>query len=167
MIDPTVLVGAGVVSGVALTLVVRGVLGLARGRGGAFAGQWEQLAHDARGGVRAHDMVTSRRSGSQVSGTIRRREPMIENYKSWRFQGRVTNGLLSAIYWSDDPGRTPQVHGSLYLAPDAEGRLVGTLSTRQLTQHGDGFLDSALETRLIWRRPGAGEVTPAAKELAG
>jgi len=149
------LVALGIGLGVVAALLVWGVVRALGGRGGAFAGAWEQTLADGRGGIRARDRVVCRQSGSELRGTIRRVEPTVEDYKEWRFVGRVEGPLATCAFWGANSQRTPASYGALSLARIAPDRIDGFRLTRQADQHGARFTDATLDTRLTWTRPGA------------
>ena len=97
---PTALIGflAGVVFSLLVALVARPF----RSRSGPFSGAWEQQVADGRGGNRAVDRIEARQRGTSVEARIRRREPTVEDYKTWRFSGHIEGPLLSGVVWSED-----------------------------------------------------------------
>jgi hypothetical protein len=108
--------------------------------------------HDGRGGSRAKDRVVCRQSGTDLRGTIRRLEPTVEDYKEWRFIGRVDRSLVSCVYWGADPQRTPGDTGTLQLSLLEPGRAEGFQVKRQTSQDGAHFIATTLETKLTWSR---------------
>jgi hypothetical protein len=142
----------GIAIGLVIGLALRFGLRTIGARGGSLGGTWEQTLQDGRGGTRAKDRVVCRQSGNELRGTIRRVEPTVEDYKEWRFSGRVDGPLISCVYWGADPQRTPGEAGTLQLALLEPGRGEGFQVRRQTSQDGARFIATSLETKLIWSR---------------
>src|SRR6476659_5801403 len=98
---------AGFLIGVVFSLLVALVARLFRTHSGPFSGTWEQQVADGRGGNRAVDRIEARQRGTSVVARIRRREPAVEDYKTWRFSGHVEGPLLSGVIWSEHAQKTP------------------------------------------------------------
>ena len=153
------LVALGMGLGIVATLIVWAVGRGLGGRGGAFGGAWEQTLADGHGGVRARDRVVCRQSGATLRGVIRRVEPTVEDYKEWRFGGRIEGPLAICAFWGADKGRTPASYGALSLSLVAPGQVEGFRLTRQVEQHGARFAESTLDSKLTWTRAGAAPAT--------
>jgi hypothetical protein len=146
---------AGFVAGVVFALLAALVARLFRAHSGPFSGAWEQQVADARGGNRAIDRVEARQRGTSVEARIRRREPTVEDYKAWRFSGRVEGPLLSGVMWSEDTQRTPATYAAMQIALIDPARAEGFVSHRQVAQNGGQFIETALQSPLTWTRPAA------------
>jgi hypothetical protein len=144
---------AGFLAGVILSLLVALVARLARSRSGPFSGVWEQRVADTHGGQRALDRIEVRQRGTRVEARIRRREPTVEDYKTWSFSGHVEGPLLSGIMWSEDTQRTPATYAAAQVALVGRDRAEGFVSHRQIAQNGGRFLETALQSPLVWTRP--------------
>jgi hypothetical protein len=142
---------AGVVFSLGLALVAR----LFRSRGGPFSGVWEQQVASAHGGQRAVDRIEMRQKGTRVEARIQRREPMVEDYKAWRFAGHVEGSLLSGVMWSADTQQTPATYAAVQIALIDPARAEGFVTHRQVAQNGGRFIATALQSPLVWTRPSA------------
>jgi hypothetical protein len=151
---------AGFVGGVVVSLLVALVARLLRSRSGPFAGVWEQQVADSRGGQRAVDRIEIRQRGAQVEARIRRREPTVEDYKVWRFAGHVEGPLLSGVMWSADTQRTPATFAAVQVALVDPARVEGFVAHRQIAQNGGRFIETALQSPLVWTRPTAASTRP-------
>ena len=152
---------AGFLAGVAFSLLVALVARLFRTRSGPFSGAWEQQVADGRGGNRAVDRIEARQRGTSVEARIRRREPTVEDYKTWRFSGHVEGPLLSGVIWSEHAQKTPATYATVQIALVESARAEGFISHRQIAQNGGRFIETALQSPLIWTRPGAASERPA------
>jgi hypothetical protein len=146
---------AGFVAGVVFSLLVTLAARIFRSRSGPFAGVWEQQVADSRGGQRAVDRVEVRQHGAQVEARIRRREPMVEDYKIWRFAGHVEGSLLSGVMWSADTQKTPATYALIQIALVDSARAEGFVAHRQIAQNGGRFIETTLQSPLVWTRPNA------------
>src|SRR5690348_7165705 len=144
---------AGFVTGVVFALVVALAARFFRARSGPFSGAWEQQVADGRGGNRAIDRVEARQRGTSVEAHIRRREPIVEDYKMWRFSGHIEGSLLSGVMWSEDTQRTPATYATVQIALIDPSRAEGFISHRQIAQNGGRFIETALQSPLTWTRP--------------
>jgi hypothetical protein len=151
---------AGFLAGISFLLLVALVARLFRSRSGPFSGVWEQQVVDARGGQRAVDRIEARQRGTQVEARIRRREPTVEDYKEWRFAGHVEGPLLTGVMWSADTQRTPATYAAVQIALVDSARAEGFVTHRQIAQNGGRFIESALQSPLIWIRPTATSERP-------
>ncbi len=111
---------AGFLAGVVFSLLVALVARLFRTRSGPFSGTWEQQVADGRGGNRAVDRIEARQRGTSVEARIRRREPTVEDYKTWRFAGHIEGPLLSGVMWSE---AHPENARHLCYGADRPGRI--------------------------------------------
>jgi hypothetical protein len=152
---------AGFVAGVIFSLLVALVARLFRSRSGPFAGVWEQQVADNHGGQRAVDRVELRQRGAQVEARIRRREPMVEDYKTWRFSGHLEGPLLSGVMWSADTQRTPATYATIQIALVDSARAEGFVAHRQIEQTGGRFIETTLQSPLTWTRPSVAGERPA------
>jgi hypothetical protein len=157
---------AGFVAGAVVSLLVALGARLMRARGGPFSGVWEQQVADGRGGQRAKDRVECHQRGARVDGRIRREEPIVEAYKEWRFTGHIEGSLLSGVMWSVDTHRTPATFSALQLAVIDPARMEGFVANRQLSQNGGRFIETALQSPLVWTRPTATSALPAQSAAA-
>jgi hypothetical protein len=157
---PTALI-AGFLAGVVFALVAALAARLFRLRSGPFSGAWEQQVADGRGGNRAIDRVEARQQGTSVEARIRRREPIVEDYKTWRFAGHIEGPLLSGVMWSEDTQRTPATYATVQIAIIDPSRAEGFISHRQIAQNGGRFIETALQSPLTWTRPSAASERPA------
>jgi hypothetical protein len=151
---------AGFVGGVVVSLLVALVARLLRARSGPFAGVWEQQVADTHGGQRAVDRIEIRQRGAQVEARIRRREPTVEDYKVWRFAGHVEGPLLSGVMWSADTKRTPATFAAVQVALVDPARVEGFVTHRHIAQNGGRFIETALQSPLVWTRPNATSALP-------
>jgi hypothetical protein len=151
----------GFLAGVVFSLLMALVARLIRSRSGPFTGAWEQRVADGHGGQRAADRIEARQRGSSVEARIRRREPTVEDYKVWRFSGHVVGPLLSGVIWSEDTQKTPATYATVQIALVDPARAEGFISHRQIAQNGGRFIETALQSPLIWTRPGAASERPA------
>jgi hypothetical protein len=151
---------AGFLAGVVFSLLVALAARLFRAHSGPFSGDWEQQVADGRGGNRAVDRIEARQRGSGVEARIRRREPTVEDYKTWRFSGHVEGPLLSGVIWSDDSQKTPATYATVQIALVDSARAEGFISHRQIAQNGGRFIETALQSSLVWTRPGAASERP-------
>jgi hypothetical protein len=151
---------AGFLIGVVISLLVLLVARLLRTRSGPFSGSWEQQVSDGRGGQRAVDRIEARQRGTSVEARLRRRDPTVEDYKMWRFSGHVEGLLLNGVIWSEDPQKTPAIYASVQIALVGPARAEGFISQRQIAQNGGRFIETALQSPLIWTRPGAASERP-------
>ncbi|HEY7091644.1 MAG TPA: hypothetical protein VH393_00600 [Ktedonobacterales bacterium] len=152
---------AGFLAGVVFSLLVALVARLFRTRSGPFSGAWEQQVADGRGGLRAMDRIEARQRGTSVEARIRRRVPTVEDYKTWRFSGHVEGPLLSGVIWSEDAQKTPATYATVQIAIVDTARAEGFISHRQIAQNGGRFIETALQSPLVWTRPGATSERPA------
>jgi hypothetical protein len=152
---------AGFVAGIVFSLLVALVARLFRSRSGPFSGAWEQQVADGRGGNRAIDRVEAWQRGTSVEARIRRREPTVEDYKTWRFAGHIEGPLLSGVLWSEDAQKTPATYATVQIALIDTAHAEGFVSYRQIAQHGGRFIESALQSPLTWTRPSAASERPA------
>ena len=110
-------------------------------------------------------MVTAylfdRQRGTSVVARIRRREPAVEDYKTWRFSGHVEGPLLSGVIWSEHAQKTPATYATVQIALVESARAEGFISHRQIAQNGGRFIETALQSPLIWTRPGVASERPA------
>jgi hypothetical protein len=152
---------AGFLAGVIVALVVALAARLIRVRSGPFTGAWEQQVADGRGGQRAIDRIEARQRGTSVEARIRRREPTVEDYKTWRFSGHIDGPLLSGVIWSEDNQRTPATYATVQIALVDPARAEGFISHRQIAQNGGRFIETTLQSPLTWTRPTAAGERPA------
>jgi hypothetical protein len=152
---------AGFVAGVVFSLLVALGTGLFRSRSGPFAGLWEQQVTDSHGSQRAVDRVEARQRGAHVEARIRRREPMVEDYKTWRFSGHLEGPLLSGVMWSADTQKTPATYAVIQIALVDSARAEGFVAHRQIAQNGGRFIETTLQSPLKWTRPSAARERPA------
>ncbi len=146
---------AGFVAGVIFSLIVALVARLVRAHSGPFSGVWEQQVADGHGGQRALDRIEARQRGTQVEARIRRREPTVEDYKEWRFAGHIEGALLSGVMWSADAQRTPATYAVMQIALVDPAKAEGFVTHRQIAQNGGRFLETVLQSPLVWTRPTA------------
>jgi hypothetical protein len=147
---------AGVVFSLAAALIAR----IFRSRVGPFSGVWEQVVADGRGGQRAVDRIEVRQRGTSVEARLQRREPMVEDYKTWRFAGHVEGPLLSGVMWSADTQQTPATYAAVQIALIDPARAEGYVTHRQIAQNGRRFTETTLQSPLVWTRPGAASEHP-------
>lgn len=152
---------AGFLAGVVFSLLVALTARLVRARSGPFSGAWEQQIADSRGGQRALDRVEVRQRGTQIEARIRRREPTVEDYKTWRFAGHVEGPLLSGVLWSADTQQTPATYAAVQIALIDPARAEGFVTHRQIAQNGGRFIETTLQSPLVWTRPTARSAQPA------
>jgi hypothetical protein len=152
---------AGFLAGVVFSLLVALVARLVRTRSGPFSGIWEQQVADSHGGQRAADRIEARQRGTSVEARLRRREPTVEDYKTWRFSGHVEGPLLSGVMWSEDAQKTAATYATVQIALVDPARAEGYISHRQISQNGGRFIETALQSPLVWTRPGAASERPA------
>jgi hypothetical protein len=146
---------AGFLAGIVFSLLVALGARFFRSRSGPFSGAWEQQVADGRGGNRAVDRVEARQRGTSIEARIQRREPMVEDYKTWRFAGHIEGPLLSGVMWSEDTQRTPATYATVQIALVDPSRAEGFISHRQIAQNGGRFIETALQSPLTWTRPAA------------
>jgi hypothetical protein len=151
---------AGFLAGVVFALVLALAARLMRVKSGPFSGSWEQQVADGRGGQRAIDCVEARQRGTSVEARIRRREPTVEDYKTWRFSGHIEGPLLSGVVWSEDNQRTPATYATVQIALVDPARAEGFISHRQIAQNGGRFIETTLQSPLTWTRPTAAGERP-------
>jgi len=151
---------AGFLAGVVFALVVALAARLFRARSGPYSGAWEQQVADGRGGNRAIDRVEARQRGTSVEARIRRRAPIVEDYKTWRFAGHIEGALLSGVIWSENTQRTPATYATVQIALIDPSRAEGFISHRQIAQNGGRFIETALQSPLTWTRPSAASERP-------
>ena len=157
---------AGFLAGVVFALLMALVIGLFRTRSGPFSGAWEQQVADGRGGQRAMDRIEARQRGTSVEARILRREPTVEDYKTWRFSGHVEGALLSGVIWSEDAQKTPPTYAAVQIALVDSARAEGFITHRQIAQNGERFIETTLQSPLVWTRPGAASQRPAESAAA-
>jgi hypothetical protein len=88
-----------------------------------MTGTWEDRIYDETGDVVKSDIVELEQSGTEVTGTIRRKVPGDQDSRRWSLSGRILDGVFLAIFWSDNPGAAS--YGCWYLEPTNDSLLTG------------------------------------------
>jgi hypothetical protein len=121
-----------------------------KGRG-AFIGDWDQYIPAMNDQPAKHDLASCRQRGDRVYGKIERIEPTGENWKAWRFEGRVRENVLAAVFWSVDP--TVNSFGTMLLVHSGEHRYDGYYTKHLPAERNlDRIADERRRIYFEWRK---------------
>ena len=121
-----------------------------RGRG-PFVGEWDQHIPAVDNQPEKRDLVTCSQHGERVFGRVKRIEPAVENWKDWRFEGRVREQVLAATFWSEDPG--VDSFGTMLLVHSGEHRYTGYYTKHSPVERDlDRIADDRRRVFFEWRK---------------
>jgi|GEM_PF-3682291 len=111
-----------IIAAIIIAVIVRLYKRYQLGRG-HFAGEWNQIIPKYQDEPEKRDIVNCRQKGERIFGEVQRIEPYEQNWKKWKFNGRVRENVLVAYFWSDDP--CVNSFGSYILVHSGEYKYMG------------------------------------------
>jgi hypothetical protein len=142
---------AGSVVAAAVVAVVVALWRKYRSGFGAFAGEWDQLIPAYRDEPEKKDIVQCRHRGATVHGIIRRVAPAEQNWKVWRFVGRVRENVVAMCFWSED--QIQDSFGTILLVHSGEHKYQGHYTKlRPAERRIDRVVDERASIPFTWHK---------------
>ena len=142
----------GSLIGALFVLAIQELITIARSRKGVFTGKWDQLIKAQHDEPEKHDLVLCKHVGETIRGTIRRKNPTDQEFKSWMFQGQVRGSLVFVTFWAKDSAKNPGSYGTIQLHIIDEKHLKGFYVKLKVTAAQDKFTGELQKIQLDWQR---------------